>query len=289
MPNQPLVPTVRRRRLGSTLKQLRNDAGMTLEDAAIAMGWTVPKLSKIENAKQQIQPKAVTDLLKAYGVSDAEVFGALENLARDAGKKGWWQTYSGVVTPAYSDYISLESDAERICEWTPMLIPGLLQTAAYARETISANAVTRSPEEVGALVEVRQARQAVISRPDNPLQIWAVIHENVLHQRFAVRPATMREQRRRLLDVAEMPNITLQIMPLNATPHPGTVGGFTVVNFPGPTPDVVLVENLMGNTYVEGIDAVKTFAGAFERIVAAALPVDDSLALIKEMEEGRST
>ncbi|MEU9213429.1 helix-turn-helix transcriptional regulator [Streptomyces sp. NPDC048415] len=289
MPNQPLVPTVRRRRLGSTLKQIRNDARMTLEDAATAMGWTVPKLSKIENAKQQIQPKAVTDLLKAYGVSEPDVFTALENLARDAGKKGWWQTYSGVVTPAYADYISLESDAERICEWTPMLIPGLLQTAAYARETIAANAVTRTPEEVGALVEVRQARQAVISRPDNPLEVWAIIHENVLHQRFAVRPATMREQLRRLLDVAEMPNITIQIMPLNATPHPGTVGGFTVVNFPGPTPDVVLVENLLGNSYVEGVGAVKTFAGAFERIVAAAMSVDDSLALIKRMEEGKST
>jgi hypothetical protein len=217
------------------------------------------------------------------------VFSALENMAREAGKKGWWQTYSGVLAPAYADYISLESDAERVCEWTPMLIPGLLQTAAYARETIAANAITRTPDEVTALVEVRQARQAVLSRPGSPLQIWAVIHESVLHQRFANRPTTMRDQLRRLLDVAELPGVTIQVMPLDATPHPGTVGGFTVVNYPGPTPDVVLVENLMGNTYVEDPDAVKTFVGAFERVVAAALPVDDSLALIGKTERGSST
>jgi transcriptional regulator with XRE-family HTH domain len=289
MPNQPIVPTVRRRRLGSTLTQLRNDAGMTLNDAATVMGWTVPKLSKIENARQQIQPKDVATLLRAYGISDPDVFSALENMAREAGKKGWWQTYSGVLAPAYADYISLESDAERVCEWTPMLIPGLLQTAAYARETIAANAITRTPDEVTALVEVRQARQAVLSRPGSPLQIWAVIHESVLHQRFANRPTTMRDQLRRLLDVAELPGVTIQVMPLDATPHPGTVGGFTVVNYPGPTPDVVLVENLMGNTYVEDPDAVKTFVGAFERVVAAALPVDDSLALIGKTERGSST
>lgn len=261
---------------------------MTLDDAAAAMGWKAPKMSKVENAAAGIRPGEVTDLLKAYGATDPEVFTALENLARDAGKKGWWQTYTGVVAPSYADYLSLESDAERICEWTPTLIPGLLQSAAYAREMIAASAVTRTPEEVAALAEVRMARQAVLSRPggNGPLNVWAVISEAVLHQRFAVRPATMREQLRRLLDVADMPNITLQIMPLDATPHPGVAGGFTVVNFPGLIPDLVAVENLRGNSYVEGVENMKVFASAFEHIVAAALPVDDSLALIKRIEEG---
>jgi hypothetical protein len=85
-----------------------------------------------------------------------------------------------------------------------------LQTAAYARESIAANAITRTPEEVAALAEVRQARQAVITRPDGPLKLWAVIHEAALHQRFALRPTTMREQLQRLLDVADMPHVTLQ-------------------------------------------------------------------------------
>lgn len=286
MPNSPVVPTVRRRRLGTTLRRLRNAAGLTLEEAATTMGWNGPKLSKIENAAQSIRPGDVAALLKIYGVTDPEERTALENLARDAGKKGWWQTYSGVVTPTYADYISLESDADSVREFSPLLIPGLLQTAAYARETIAANAITRTPQEVAALAEVRQARQAVLTRPSGPLKIWAVIHETVLHQRFAIRPNTMREQLRRLLDVSEMPNVTVQIMPLDAPPHPGSVGGFSLVGFPGPMPDVVLLENLIGSSYVEGIDEVRIFADAFERIVATALPMDDSLALIARMEEG---
>ncbi|MGW2190206.1 helix-turn-helix domain-containing protein [Streptomyces sp. NPDC001719] len=287
MPNSPVVPTIRRR-LGSALCKLRNDAGLTLDGAAAAMGWKAPKMSKVENAAAGIRPIEVTDLLKVYGETNPEVFTALENLARDAGKKGWWQTCSGVIAPAYADYLSLEFDAERVCEWSPTLVPGLLQSAAHAREVIAASAVTRTPEEVAALAEVRMARQAVLSQPDGtgPLHVWAVISEAILHQRFAVRPAAMREQLRRLLDVADMPNVTLQIMPLDATPHPGVAGGFTVVNFPGPMPDVVLVESLRGNSYVEDSEDVCVFVGTFERIVAAALPVDGSLALINRIKEG---
>ncbi|GAA1899004.1 helix-turn-helix transcriptional regulator [Streptomyces sodiiphilus] len=282
------MPTIRRRRLGTTLRKLRNDAGLTLEEAAEAMGWQPPKLSKIENARQKIQPAQVTTLLKAYKITDAEVFTALENLARDADKKGWWQTYSGVVSPSYADYISLEDDAERICEWTPLVIPGLLQTANYAMETMAGTTLSRTPQEITALAEVRRARQAVLSRPDKPLEFWAIIHEAALHQRFAVRPETMREQLRRLAEAAQLPNVTLQIMPLDSTAHPGILGGFSLVSFPGPAPDIVLLENLSGATYVEG-DGTSPFAQAVERIRAAALPVEDSLARLSILEEGHRT
>ncbi|MFF1697152.1 helix-turn-helix domain-containing protein [Streptomyces sp. NPDC058257] len=285
MPNVRPVPTVRRRRLGEALRRYRNAAGMTLESASAGVGWLGPKLSRIETAQAHIKPTEVAELLKLYGVGDPEVVVALGGLAKDSRKKGWWQTYSGVVSPAYADYISLESDAESVRAYAPLLIPGLLQTAAYARETIAANATTRSAEEVAALAEVRQARQAVLTRPGGPLKLWAVIHEAVLHQRFAARPAIMREQLQRLLDVAELPNVTLQVMPLAATPHPGGAGGFSLAGFPGPMPDVVTLENLIGATYVEGSDEVRVFADAFERIVAAALSMDDTLALVAQLEE----
>ncbi|MFI1352444.1 DUF5753 domain-containing protein [Streptomyces sp. NPDC020898] len=178
-----------------------------------------------------------------------------------------------------------ETDAETICAWSPLVVPGLLQTAAYARETIGGVTTSRTPDEVTALTQVRMARQSVLSRPGTALELWAIIHEAALHQRFAVRPATMREQLRRLLDVSEMPNITVQLMPLNSTAHPGVVGGFTLTGFPQPMPSVVLLENLSGATYVEGDDATP-FAKAFERIRATALPVEDSLARIAELEEG---
>ncbi|GAA2478569.1 helix-turn-helix transcriptional regulator [Streptomyces thermolineatus] len=286
MPNARPAPTVRRRRLGQALRRFRGETGMTLDSAAEAVGWTAPKLSRIETANAHLRPADVATLLRVYGVDDPEVVAALEGLARDAGKRGWWQTYSGIVSPTYADYISLESDADCVREFSPLLVPGLLQAASYARETIAANAITRSPEEVIALAEVRLARQSVLARPERPLKLWAIIHEAALHQRFALRPHTMREQLRRLLDAAEMPNVTIQVMPMNATPHPGSVSGFSLVSFPGPMPDVVLLENLLGSAYVEGVDEVQVFADAFERIVAAALPMDDSLALISRMEEG---
>ncbi|MFL4901618.1 DUF5753 domain-containing protein [Streptomyces sp. MMS24-I2-30] len=222
------------------------------------MGWKAPKVSKIENVRQGIQPAEVRELLKVFGLkedepADAEVFTALENLARDARKKpGWWQTYSGVVSPAYADYISLEEDAQRICEWTSLVVPGLLQTTTYARETIAGTTSSRTTEEITALAEVRQARQAVLTRPGHPLELWAIIHEAALTTRFEIRPATMREQLRKLLDAAELPNVTIQLMSSDSTVHPGILGGFSLVSFPGPTPDVVLLENLSGATYVEG-------------------------------------
>lgn len=284
MPNSPLVPTVRRRRLGASLRGLRNEAGMTLDVAATAMGWRGPKLSKIEGATQAIRPADVGALLSVYGVADPQVRDALEDLARDAGKKGWWQTYSGVVSSAYADYISLETDADTISAWSPLVVPGLLQTAAYARETIAGVTTSRTPDEVAALAEVRMARQAVLSHPGTAPELWAIIHEAALHQRFSARSSTMREQLRRLLDASDMPNVTVQLMPLNSTAHPGVVGGFTLTGFPPPMPSVVLLENLGGATYVEGDDATP-FAKAFERIRATALPVEDSLARIAELEE----
>ncbi|GAA4656074.1 helix-turn-helix transcriptional regulator [Streptomyces chumphonensis] len=288
MPNSPVVPTIRRRRLGATLRRLRHEAGLTLEAAAAAMGWKAPKLSKIESAHQSIRANDVTALLAVYGVADAAVEAALENLARDAGKKGWWQTYSGLASPAYADHIALETDAEAIHAWSPLLVPGLLQTAAYARETITGATTTRSTEEVTGLVEVRMARQAVLSRPGRVPEFWAVIHEAALHQRFAVRPTTMRDQLRRLREVCEMPNVTVQLMALDSTPHPGLVGGYTLTHFPHPMPPIALLENLSGATYVEGDDAAP-FTKALERIRAAALPVEDSLARIMEMEESHRT
>jgi transcriptional regulator with XRE-family HTH domain len=291
MPHSQLVPTIRRRRLAQTLVQLRKGAGLTSEDAAAAMGWSNPKMSKIENVRQQIQPAEVHELLKAYGYKEndekhAEVFTALENLARDARKKpGWWQTYSGVVSPSYADYISLEEDAQLICEWTPLVLPGLLQTLSFARETIAGTARSRTPQEVQALAEVRQARQAVLTRSENPLKLWAIIHEAALRTRFERRPTTMRDQLRKLLEVSELPNVTIQVMPTDATVHPGILGGFSLVSFPGPTPDVVLLENLSGATYVEG-DGTHPFADAVKRIHAAALSEEDSLARIATLEEG---
>ncbi|GAU68540.1 putative transcriptional regulator [Streptomyces sp. NBRC 110611] len=279
------MPTLRRRRLGEALRKYRNNAKLSLGSAATAMGWEESKLSRIENAKARMRPQDVETLLKVYDVTDADVVAALEGLAKDAGKQGWWQGYGDVVALAYKDYLTLETDAEGVHIYTPGLIPGLLQTGAYAREIISAMALTRTPEEVIALAEVRKTRQAILTRPSAPVKLWAVIHEAGLYQRSASQSSLMREQLRHLLDMADLPNITIQVMPLASTPHPGMLGIFQVVRFQRPWPTVVLLENIRGGYFVEGHDDVKVFETAFDRVVAAALSVDDSREIIKNIME----
>ena len=290
MPNVRAVPTLRRRRLGDALRTYRKQAGLSLERAAESMGWVESKLSRIENAKARMRPQDIEDLLKLYGATDPATVTALENLARDAGKTGWWQPYGDVVAASYRDHLTLESDAESTQIYTPELVPGLLQIGAYAREIIAATAITRTPEEVTALAEVRKTRQAILTtRAGGPLALWAVIHESALHKRFAGAPTLMRDQLRHLLDMAELQNITIQVMPLDATPHPGMLGTFEVVRFPAPWPTVVTLESLRGTAFIEGTDDAAVFSSAFERIVAAALSVDDSRELIKTIMERRTT
>jgi hypothetical protein len=253
------------------------------------MGWDNSKLSRIETAKSQIKPQDIEPLLKLYDVTDPEVVAALRGLAKDAGKQGWWQAYGDVVALSYKDHLTLETDAESIRIYTPDLIPGLLQIGAYARETIAATALTRTPEEVIALAEVRKMRQAILTRTRDPLKLWAVIHEAALHQRFAAQPSLMREQLRHLLDMADLPNITIQLMPLNSTPHPGMLGLFEIVRFPQPWPTVISLENIRGSYFVEGTEDVGLFETAFDRVVAAALPVDDSREAIRNFMERSDT
>lgn len=289
MPNVRAMPTLRRRRLGEALRKYRNAAGLSLDRVADAMGWDNSKLSRIETAKARMPPQDVAKLLKLYEVTQPDVVTALESLARDAGKQGWWQTYGDVLALNYKDYLTLETDAESIHINAP-LIPGLLQTGAYAREIIAAVAITRTPEEVAALAEVRKTRQAILTtRAGGPLKLWAVIHEAALHQRFAAHPTLMRDQLRHLLDMTDLPNITIQVMPVIATAHPGMLGLFEVVRFPPPWPTVVNLENIRGGYYVEGTDDVKVFETAFDRVVAAALPVDDSRETIKRIMERNGT
>lgn len=289
MPNVRAVPTLRRRRLGGELRKYRNAARLSLEVASRAMDWDDTKLSRIENAKSRIPAQYVAPLLEQYGVTDPEIVDALEMLARDAGKQGWWQNYGDVVALSYKDYLTLETDAESIHTYAPGLIPGLLQTGAYAREIIAATAITRTTEDVATLAEVRKARQSILTtREGGPLKFWAVVNESAFYQRFAGQPALMRDQLRHLLDMADLPNITLQVMPLTATPHPGMAGLFGIVRFPHPWPTVVDLENIRGGYFVEGTEDVKVFETAFERIVAAALSVDDSKQVIRKIMERNS-
>ncbi|MEV8310769.1 helix-turn-helix transcriptional regulator [Streptomyces flavidovirens] len=275
------APTVRRRRLGSELRRLREEAKLTLEDVESRSGLSASKVSRIESATRGARPTDVERLMDVYQLADDDVRSFLLTLARDGGKRGWWQTYD--LAPVYADLISLESDASSVNTFEPMLIPGLLQTGAYARAVIAALSMTAASQDVMALVEVRMARQSVLSRP-KPLKLRAIIHEAAL-MASAPGPDVMRNQLQRLLDVADYPHVTIQVLPADAELHPGAAGGFTILGFGQPGLDVVLLEQLDSSLYIEEAADVARYAEAYERLTASALPFDKSLSLIASKKD----
>ncbi|MBW5481507.1 helix-turn-helix domain-containing protein [Streptomyces bambusae] len=270
------APTVRRRRLGSELRRLREGAKLTLDEVEAQSGLSASKVSRIESATRGAKPADVEQLMSTYQLEDPDIRAFLLTLAKDGGKRGWWQSYD--LTPVYADLISLEHDASTFNTFEPMLIPGLLQTAGYARAVINALSMTATPAEIAPLVEVRMARQSVLTRP-RPLKLRAIIHEAAISAR-APGVGVMRDQMQRLLDVAEYPHVTIQVLPLDAELHPGAAGGFTVLGFGQAGLDVALLEQLDSSLYIEEPHDVSRYAEAFERLTASALPFDQSLSLI---------
>ncbi|MBA0053018.1 transcriptional regulator [Streptomyces sp. AJS327] len=283
------APTVRRRRLGAKLRALRGD--LTLEEVAEKSSgdFTYSKLSRIETAKNAAKPDDVELLLKLYeelgrDVGD-ELRAALLMLTKEGSQRGWWHSYRGILTPVYEDLISLEAEATKLSTWQAGMIPGLLQTAEYAREIITATAMSAAVEaKVDALVEVRLARQSVLTR-ERPLDMWAIISDSAL-QTQSVGEGVMREQLGRLLSLGKRPNINVQIMPANAPPHVGQVGSYTVLGFEEHADlDVVHTESLTAALYVERRDQVAVYREGFDRLRAPALSVEASMARIAQVRD----
>ncbi|MEU6482942.1 helix-turn-helix transcriptional regulator [Streptomyces sp. NPDC046887] len=283
------APTVRRRRLGAKFRALRGD--LTLEEVSERSGgkFIPSKLSRIETARSAAQAKDVNALLDLYAeigrdVSE-ELRAALLTLTKEGSQRGWWQSYRGVLTPLYEDMISLEAEAESVSSWQLGVIPGLLQTAEYAREMIRSTAMSEAIEaKVDALVEVRLARQAVLTRED-PLTLWAIIAEQVLRSTSEI-DGLMHEQLGRLTAVGRRPNVNVQVLPVDAPLHVGQLGSFMILGFgPHADLDVVHTEGLTSTVYVEESDKVAAHRDAWQRLSAAALSVEASADLITEIRK----
>ncbi|MFD7860756.1 Scr1 family TA system antitoxin-like transcriptional regulator [Streptomyces sp. NPDC057682] len=283
------TPTVRRRRLGAKLRALRGE--LTLEEVAERSKgqFAYSKLSRIETARSAAKAKDIDTLLDLYAEIGREVTdelrAALLVLTKEGAQRGWWHSYRGIVSPVYEDLISLETEAESISSWQLGVIPGLLQTAEYARDIIRATAMSEAVEaRVDSLVEVRLGRQAVLTRED-PLTLWAIIAEQALRS-TADTDGLMREQLGRLLTTGKRPNINIQVLPSHAPLHVGQLGSFTVLGFgPHADLDVVHTEGLTSALYVEEREQVAAHRDAWQRLSAAALSVEASAALITEIRK----
>ncbi|MBT2396250.1 helix-turn-helix transcriptional regulator [Streptomyces sp. ISL-100] len=278
MTQKRATPSIKRRRVGAQLRRWREEMGMPSGDAARAMGWRQDRFSRVERGYYRVTRDEVLDLCAKLGVDDPEGVAEVARVAGEPAGTGWWAAYAPKVSEAYLDFVELEAEAETIRIQHPKVVPGLVQSPGYVREMHS-SARSNDPE---SLIAIRLARQEVLSRA----KFHGLIPESALHAQFASGPGLMRDQIRKLLDASEMPNVTLQIVPLTAHPAYGSNGAMTILTFRNPWTPVASVDNPMGGSHTYDPEQVAYLEAEFDNIASAALPVDKSRDLLNEYLEG---
>ncbi|MEU6892283.1 DUF5753 domain-containing protein [Streptomyces sp. NPDC046557] len=267
-------PTVRSRRLGAALKRHREAAGADQATAAEAILKSVSKVSRLEGGLTSASPLEVRTLLDCYGVDDPKERARLEAWAKTSNQRGWWLDFQEAVTPDYADHITLENDATHIRTWQPALIPGLLQTPDYAKSVISAGPFHLSQDQIAQLVQVRQERQRRVE--EGEVKVAAVIWEPAITS-LAHHPTLAVRQWRRLLDAAQRPHVTVQMLPASASREAGTTGPFVSFSFGGePNVEAVAVENLPNTSVIEAPDDLALYVNAFDGLRSSALSPEET-------------
>lgn len=274
-------PTFRRRLLARELRKLRTDRGLTTAQVAERMEVGQPWISRIETGTRGIQVKDLRQLLDLYQVPEGEYRQKLIGLARDARQRGWWHAYRDVLPPRYAEYIGLEAEAAEIHNFEALSVAGLLQTEDYAHAMFREGLTEISESEIDRRVEVRMARQTLLTR-DDPPRLWVVMDEAAL-RRCVGGPEVMRAQLLRIIEVAKLPRVTVQVIPLAAGAHPGTAGSFAIVKFAESADPVPYIETIAGDLYLEKPAEVQTCTLAWSFLTAKAISPQESLALIAEV------
>jgi transcriptional regulator with XRE-family HTH domain len=274
----PYTPTIGGRQLARELRDLREQRGLTGEQAAVMIGWEQSKISRMENAKMRITSGEVMELCEAYGI-DGDERARLIHHARNARQRDWWHEYGDFVKKGFIDYLAFEAEAVTSRGYEVQVIPGVFQTEEYA-QAIFHSSQPRKQEEVDRAVELRLARQKRITATDDPLNVWAVIDEAVLH-RVVGSPAVMQGQLERLLELGELPNVSIQVLPFQAGIHAALDGPFVILTFES-YPDLLFIEHLMGFVYLEKISDTARGNLIFDHLRSAALNTNDTAVLIRE-------
>jgi transcriptional regulator with XRE-family HTH domain len=275
-------PTVRRRELGALLRKLRLEKGLTVEQAAERLLFSMSKLSRMETGHGVATARDIRDLCDLYGVTDQAERDHMSQLAREGKQQGWWQDYD----LPYSTYVGLEAEAITIRDFQSSVVPGLLQTADYARAGHEGAMPRLSPEEIERRIEAKLTRQNLLLQAAPPA-FQTVLDEAVLH-RVVGGPRVMGVQLEHLIEAADLPNVTIQVIPFILGAHPGVESNFNILEMPAPTPGVVFVEGLVGSIYLERPEELKRYQHIFERLQTIALSPKDTIALIAKIRE-RST
>jgi transcriptional regulator with XRE-family HTH domain len=264
-------PTVPRRLLGAQLRRLREERRITLEDAGEMIRASGSKMSRLETGRVGFKERDISDLLTFYEITDEQQRAALLQLARSASSHGWWHDYSDVLPAWFEAYVGLEEAATSIRAYEIQFVPGLLQTEDYARAVTLLGHDSAPAAEIEQRVALRMARQALLTGPQ-PAHLWAVLDEAVL-RRPAGRPGVMRRQLQHVLQVAERPNVTIQIIPFAVGAHAAAGGQFSILRFAEhDLPDVVYLEQLTSALYLDKRETVDHYMAVMDRLCLEAAP-----------------
>jgi transcriptional regulator with XRE-family HTH domain len=275
-------PTVLRILLGAQLRRLRAARGLAIDDAGQVIGASHSKMSRLESGRVGFKDRDVAALLTLYGVTDEQQRCALRALARNANAQGWWHDYSDILPAWFEAYLGLEEAATSIRAYEIQFVPGLLQTNEYAEAVTLLGHPAAPADEIERRVRLRMTRQAMFRRPQSP-HLWVALDEAVL-RRPVGRPGVMRRQLTHLLEAAEGPNVTIQIIPFQAGGHAAAGGPFSILRFAEPDlPDVVYLEQLTSALYLDNRETVDHYMAVMERLCLAAAPATVSAKAINEV------
>lgn len=272
---RPQGPTALRIVLGNQLRQLREAGGITTGEAGHAIRASHAKISRMELGRVGFKERDVADLLTLYGITDEQERGAFLALARRSNVPGWWHHYSDILPNWFEMYLGLEQASSVIRTYEPQLVPGLLQTQEGARAVILLGNSNASADDIERRVALRMKRQKVLTQPGAP-NLWAVVDEAALW-RLDGRSA-MQEQIRHLIEMAELANVTLQVIPLYSGAHAAVGGPFTILRFSEPNlPDIVYLEQLTSALYLDKEQDVQHYLMVMDRLCVQAKPPAETI------------
>jgi transcriptional regulator with XRE-family HTH domain len=272
-------PTALRIALGGHLRRLREASGIPRDAAGDTIRASSSKISRLELGRVSSKERDVADLITLYGVTNPEEREILLTLARQANAPGWWREYGDVLPNWFETYLGLEQAASVIRTYEPQLVPGLLQTEDYARAIMLLRHLHVSNGEIERRVALRMARQALLSQPGAP-DLWVALDEATLRRPLGDQKL-QQAQLLQLIEMAERPNITLQIVPFDAGAH-GAVGGpFTILRFSEPDlPDIVYLEHLTNALYLDKKRDIVEYLAVMDNLCIQAESPTNTLCLL---------
>lgn len=274
-------PTVRRIILGTQLRRLREESGISRADAGYAIRGSESKISRLELGRVGFKERDVADLLTMYGVTDQAERDQILELAKQSNERGWWHRYNDLMPAWFQDYVGLEESTSRIQTYELQFIPGLMQTKAYAQAVHSKGRPEQLTEDVNRWVDLRLRRQRILHRPGAP-KLWAVIDESVVHRPIGGR-RVLREQLEHLLELTKLSHISLQIVPYALSGYAAECS-FSMLRFAEPElPNVVYLEHLSGALYLDRLEEIEIYSRVFDRLMVDAETPDRSRQMLTKI------